>query len=49
MNKVLVLGGTGFLGTQVMRLAREQGYDPVSLSLEAKGRIFVISTSSPHD
>jgi GDP-L-fucose synthase len=32
MKKILVLGGTGFLGTQVMHFARESGYDPISLS-----------------
>ncbi len=32
MAKVIILGGTGFLGRHVMRLAVEAGYDAVSLS-----------------
>lgn len=32
MKKVLILGGTGFLGTPVMRIAREQGYDPFMIT-----------------
>lgn len=32
MKKVLVLGGTGFLGTPVMRILKERGYEPISLS-----------------
>jgi GDP-L-fucose synthase len=32
MKKVVVLGGTGFLGTPVMRILKERGYDPVSIS-----------------
>lgn len=34
MKKVLVLGGTGFHGKEVIRLAKERGYDVHSLSLE---------------
>ncbi len=32
MPTVIVLGGTGFLGRHVMRLAVEAGYDALSLS-----------------
>jgi GDP-L-fucose synthase len=32
MKKILVLGGTGFLGKHVMRQLAEKGYQPVSLS-----------------
>jgi GDP-L-fucose synthase len=32
MNRLVVLGGTGFLGQHVMRLLRDQGFDAVSLS-----------------
>lgn len=33
MEKITVLGGTGFLGKHVMRLLKNKGYDPLSLSL----------------
>jgi GDP-L-fucose synthase len=32
MKKIVVLGGTGFLGTPVMNLLKEKGYSPVSIS-----------------
>jgi uncharacterized protein YbjT (DUF2867 family) len=31
-GKVLVLGGTGFVGTEVCKQARQAGYDVVALS-----------------
>jgi GDP-L-fucose synthase len=32
VKKIVVLGGTGFLGTQVMKLAQEAGFSPISIS-----------------